>query len=487
MSYSRDSRKEAYAPGGDESSPADGEARSKTRRVVVQDAANNEEYEIADPTMYVTRVINPETEVRRKLMAKELADALQDQIASNRRKKEGERAQRIADEIKEEERYKKLFKTPERKVGRAKARVQEEPDPAPPAPNEDAAVAAAAEPSDESLPASQPTAESKPKHKEDSSNLPDAGFDFQLKQLQRELLVRDQDFQNELTRLRQYARATSTVRDQTEHELVMLRERIGKKRDPFFAVQPSFVRQQNQNDELDAEDSYELRHRKKYRSPQREERGLSRFGKMHFTDYKPIMGRQKLRREEPAEEQNWKHDPEEALMGDSHMIPWLPTQRTFQERSEMVPTVSARVSVKKPPTDNDAYEPYRIVPQTKLSAAEVPSHSRYQKLDDLLKEFLDDSKLKQKAEDEIACEKENESDTGAEQEAVIPVQLDAMTKAESSAKVVGEIVEELVASVVKATDTQERTGNVQHVVEPPPPLPRTEPEPAPEPAVTPVS
>ena len=80
----------------------------------------SQNYRIPDPSLYITKIIAPENEVKKKIMAKELGEALLTQIEENKIRRQEERKRKILEDLKEDERLKKQAKSTERKIGRAK-------------------------------------------------------------------------------------------------------------------------------------------------------------------------------------------------------------------------------------------------------------------------------------------------------------------------------------------------------------------------------
>jgi len=71
---------------------------------------NKEEFMIPDPSFYVTRVIAPEEEVKRKMRAKELSDILKMQMQQKKEREAKEKKERVQRELEEEEFFNNQFK-----------------------------------------------------------------------------------------------------------------------------------------------------------------------------------------------------------------------------------------------------------------------------------------------------------------------------------------------------------------------------------------
>ena len=69
--------------------------------------SGNGEYDVPNPSMYVTKVINPEREIKKRIMAKQLESELREQIEARKRLKEEEHKNRLLEEREEEEKLRK--------------------------------------------------------------------------------------------------------------------------------------------------------------------------------------------------------------------------------------------------------------------------------------------------------------------------------------------------------------------------------------------
>jgi hypothetical protein len=392
------------------------------KRVIV--TTNNEEYDVPDPKMYVTKVINPEKEVQRKLMAMDLKNALKDQMQANKRKKEEERQARINEDLKAEERWRRekeaagLGDDQIRRKGRAFV--------LPPSPggaamhakkdrnrgldpnsdfnphahagrglnadaDADANPAAGKDEEEEedvnkaASPPSQtamqnrldPTADSEEQRFRSERRL-DHGIDLQLKQLQSEMAVKENEFNSELDKLKKVAYDSKNARDEADLRLARLKEHIMQKPDygltHVFGSPPAFG--------LGAQHS-SIHRVEKHRSVEKAS-NMGRFSKLYFTGYSKSLGlsAKQFHSDEPFHSRTFKTkaDTEEFLAGDSQMIPWRSKQAIAQR---VLPP-------KKPALGLQRFVVSDSFKRAGNSTLDVPAKTTYQRLDDLMKEFLNE-------------------------------------------------------------------------------------------------
>lgn len=247
------------------------------RRIVV--AAGKDEFEVPNPTMYVTRVINPEREARKKQMAKELEAILQSQIAAKIQRKEEERRRRILEEQQEEARW---LKEQEMEARKAKAQDIEA----------------------ESQTTSKPAQPDSSKTLKESNPLKVlerplySKHDMQLTRIKNQILEKQKEFESELEKLRTVTNATSSTGKMIEDQLAELKATILTK---STAAPKSSER---------------------HYAP-----SIGKYGKLHFTRHwaasAVLNSRDRLlgRCENPREEKY--------LPGESQMLPWSESEELF--------------------------------------------------------------------------------------------------------------------------------------------------------------
>ncbi len=293
--------------------------------------------------MYVTRVINPETEIKKKQQAKELECVLQAQIEAKKRMKEEERRNRITEELREEERWKRerqlereaMEKEKEREKEKAKKEKEKEkttekkPTEEDRTENEPVIQQRRQEPGpDPTITPEQLVSAAPQGHKVEKvdwtakfrtgQQAPE--LDLQLKQLHTEMMEKEREFHGELEKLRQVAFDTSNARDATSRQLSQLQATIVTRTheiastyrtDPLLRYSLAAVPRAAEN---------------KYTASTGMHMG--RYSRFYFTDYNKAMGFQagaKLAsRDELATRKRYqpRFGPESFLPGESRMLPW---------------------------------------------------------------------------------------------------------------------------------------------------------------------
>eukprot|EP01022_Parablepharisma_sp_SALTPOND_P005088 TRINITY_DN121647_c1_g1_i1.p1 TRINITY_DN121647_c1_g1~~TRINITY_DN121647_c1_g1_i1.p1 ORF type:complete len:510 (-),score=50.90 TRINITY_DN121647_c1_g1_i1:129-1658(-) len=316
------------------------------RKIVI--ATGQSEYEVPDPTMYVTKVINPEKEIKKRLMAKELESALQEQIANKRRAKEEEKKNRIIEELREEEKWLREREEADRqKLPKAKAEVLQLEE-------------APAEPQLPSSPPTQPAPELPKKPPQYIHKL-----EIQLKQIRNEMMEKEKEFHSELEKLKLVANESNNAREAADKQLTQLKDHIVKRPEFSQSLMPSFMVKESAR-------YYGTKHEKNY--------GVGKYSKLYFTDYNKALSASSrvFNKDEFLAKGRYRNKfaSENFLPGESQMVPWKPFEesphsrvksRTMQDFGQGTGGKSASIAFGK---------------------GRGQIKSTYDKLDDLMKEFL---------------------------------------------------------------------------------------------------
>ena len=338
---------------------------SPKKKIVV--ATGKNEYEIPDPSMYVTRVINPEKEVQKRVMAKELDSALQEQIANKKRAKEEEKKNRRIEELKEEAKWLKEREEFDR-ANLPKSRPQ----------NVDIleikADAVADLQKTPSSPPSQPPDPEPilPKEAEVEKPKFTHKLDMQLKKLQNEMLEKEKEFNMELEKLKMISSQSTNARDAADKQLDSLKDHIV--RHPAF-TNTSFVPSLGFK-----ADSIKQRFQRGESNS-----GIGKYSRFYFTDYKKTLATYSASfaggNDDLLEKKRYRSKPigDNFLAGESQMLPWRP-----YEDSPKMKTTQDFTSAPGSKTINI------------LSKGRISGKSTYETLDDLMKEFLSQKKREDK-------------------------------------------------------------------------------------------
>jgi len=221
--------------------------------------------------MFVTKIINPESEVKKKQMAKELEAVLQEQIATKIKRKEEERRIKILEEQHEEERWRREIEEQDKQDIK----------------NEKSQVVTREEPINGF------------KHLEE---LPRNKYEIQLIQLRNEIVEKEKEFNKELEKLKLAASTTNSTRQIIENQLSQLKNNILRKH-TTNVPKPS----------------------ERYYIPKNENRtGIGSYSKYYFTKH-PIL-RDYSRNENPKED-NY-------LPGESLMVPWTESKEPLNTEAK---------------------------------------------------------------------------------------------------------------------------------------------------------
>jgi len=234
---------------------------------------------------------------------------------------------------------------------------------------------------------------------------PELKFDSELTKLQKELREKDKEFHKELDRLREYAFNVNNLRDQTERELRTLRDHIHKKAEseyfenyitPSTIIPNSYRKQSFRQPSANYGESprnYQplplgLRSERK---KDYERDGMKRYGKMFLTNYNKsaIIDLKQTEYDQsysPEFTMKTMLGSEEALSGESHMIPWQTNNSVAEHPIEDLSRLNPISRVSNPNKS--------IMQTTKTIQNEVKRpKSQYEKLDDIMKEFLSDTNI----------------------------------------------------------------------------------------------
>eukprot|EP00826_Nyctotherus_ovalis_P065666 TRINITY_DN9656_c0_g1_i2.p1 TRINITY_DN9656_c0_g1~~TRINITY_DN9656_c0_g1_i2.p1 ORF type:complete len:278 (-),score=69.03 TRINITY_DN9656_c0_g1_i2:130-963(-) len=229
--------------------------------------------------MYVTRVINPEREVKKKQMAKELEAILQSQITAKIQRKEEERRKRILEEQQEETRWLREQEMENQKARAQNIEADSQPEPQP--------VSKPAQP--DSLKVLERPLYSK--------------HDMQLTQIKNQIMEKQKEFESELEKLKTVTNATSSTGKMIEDQLAQLRTAILTK---TTTLSKSSERHYTPN--------------------------IGKYGKLHFTKHwatsAVLNSRDHLQKphEDPGEEKY--------LPGESQMLPWSESEEPLSGKAK---------------------------------------------------------------------------------------------------------------------------------------------------------
>jgi len=330
-------------------------------------ATGKEEYEVPDPNKFVTKVISPEKELKKRLMAKELESALQEQIANKKRAKEEERKHRIIEEIREEEKWRKEKEEFERENSPKQVSRKENVDILKVENEENKEIEEPEEDRIPSSPPSQPPPEpvvEKPKftHK----------LDLQLKALQNEMIVKEKEFNQELEKLKNISSDQNNARDNADKQLTYLKDHIVRRENFSTAMVPTL--------------GFKQQEAKLHLVKSEKNSGVGKYSKLYFTDYNKALtfsSRDINNKEDLLNKGRYKNKfgPEHFLPGESQMLPWKP----FEESPKM--RIKARTMQDFVFSASTAGKTINTAPKGR-----TVMKSTYEKLDDLMKEFLSHKK-----------------------------------------------------------------------------------------------
>lgn len=355
---------------------------------------NNEEYELQDPSRYVTKVINQENAVKKKLMANELSSALKEQMAIKKLRKEEEKKKKIADDIKYEEKFKRQEEALEaerrRLIGKGRNNLESKDLEEMARVNERAQQEQRVEQLEE-MPiepyqqiiqqANEPPQDVNWTDKYLAERHIDHALDMQLKQLQNEMLDREKAFSSELERLKQVASSSKSNREEAERKLTMLKDHImhkpensetySYKSDAKFGIHP-----------------FRTTFEKTLNTEKRE--SIGRFSKLYFTDYnksmlsstKGLANEENFSSTSAKKKYHPKFNSEDILFGDSQMIPWRPRQGNMPILGSSIK--AAQDIIMKQAHDKESYS--KNISKIKVNTKEP--QPKYDLLDELMKEFL---------------------------------------------------------------------------------------------------
>lgn len=309
---------------------------------------NEEEFIVPDPSLYVTRVISPEEEVRRRIKAKELSEVLKLQMQQKKDREAKEKKERILKELEDEERFNSQFKEAEKRTGRARVDINEISHP--------------------SLPKPSTEPPNKPFDKIEEGEMSFEGkygvgerelyegFDNYKKQalpvvseVPLEIEYRIPHYDNELERLQRELHEKNLEFNNT----------LNKLKDDFFNVGNS---KKNIEQEINAVKNYIKRgyhscfdtlktssYSQLPSAHKKSEQGMGRYSKLYFTTYKPLSSKEKY---------NKTTQILKPLAGDSCLISW------------------------------------KEIPERKKLVTQTINKDQYNTLDDLINGFLSDIKTK---------------------------------------------------------------------------------------------
>ena len=347
---------------------------------------DTDEYKIVDPALYVTKVITPENEMKKRLVAKELSEALEQQIKEKQERKAAELREKIEYELKEEARLKKQIKPVERKTGRARVQVNYEP----------RSKANKVEPIKHSPPPNK--VKNSPaqikwentsvmKIEDENHNVEAIGmksenmvveygynivdYNNELDRLQKELYEKNQEFNRLLDNLKDHSTKITNTRDQAERDLSDIKRLISSKAAPF--------------EQLITRGEGEMGERKL---------GMSRYSPLYLNNYNNILNRNFINESRDYSRTSSRTNSRESsslgllrsgnevLHGESHMIMWHP-RKDITSYKKIRP-------IEGPKSSNRQYKSY-ILKEKKVE--ENVQKTKYEKLDDIIKELLEDINL----------------------------------------------------------------------------------------------
>ena len=293
--------------------------------------------------MYVTKVINPEREIKKRLMAKELESVLQEQIAAKQKVKEEEKRIRLLEEQQEEERWRREREEMEKEKMKYKTVKQSEPSlEVNNAPQEVTAL----ETNEEIL-----------------KRTPYRKHDVQLLKIRNQMQEKEEKFHKELEKLQ----SAANTRESIDNQLLHLRSIIVKRPD-FSTPIPSFETKASEHYLAPKMDHYT---------------GIGKYGKLHFTNFKKILSSTTMDSVEDSIPRYNKFDTTNFLLGESQMVPWT---EPIREKEKM-----------KSKTMNNFTQLKKRKPVSVFSKDKSKVKSTCEKLDDLMREFMAHKRYEDKA------------------------------------------------------------------------------------------
>lgn len=268
--------------------------------------------DLKDPDKFITKIISPETLLKKRLMAKELSNALQKQMEIKKLKKEEEKKKRFN----EESWYEKKLKEKEELSSIDNL---------------------------EELKTVQQSTEIKNKVlKIDKNKLQtDPLVDTQMKKLKSEMEEKEKIFNDELLKLKQVASANKNGGEEVERKLTQLKDHIIQNKGN--SITTSYFKPELKIGLYSPKNTIG-------KASQRDTT-MGRYGKLYFTEYN-----------KPLKHNAFDNFKEQALLGESQMIPWR-----SDEFLHILPKNTFSLTSKIYPQDR------------KL---------KFNKLDDIMKEFL---------------------------------------------------------------------------------------------------
>eukprot|EP00826_Nyctotherus_ovalis_P009272 TRINITY_DN12441_c0_g1_i6.p1 TRINITY_DN12441_c0_g1~~TRINITY_DN12441_c0_g1_i6.p1 ORF type:complete len:422 (+),score=124.27 TRINITY_DN12441_c0_g1_i6:120-1385(+) len=359
---------------------------------------DTEDYKIADPALYVTKVIAPENEVKKRLMARELSEALDRQIREKEQRKAEERKRRIEDELREEARLKKQLKPAEKRTGRAKVQANLESRPkASPEPLKQSPSTNKSLKSSPSQVKWEDTSVMKVGNENYNVDIMDregsvpieieynmVDYSNELNRLQSELYMKNQEFNKLLDNLKEHSTRIANTRDQAERDLNEIKRLITNKITPI--------------EQLITKRREETNGRRM---------GMSRYSPLYLNNYNDILNRgrgdesrgySRSSSRVSSRESNsigMMRSGGEVLHGESHMIMWNQRNPVMQNSRREISSFKRIRPLELPKSSGIQYRSYMLKPRQAESSIEK---SKYEKLDDIIKELLEDVPIEVKNE-----------------------------------------------------------------------------------------
>lgn len=363
-----------------------------------QQDGDGDDYKVVDPALYVTKVIAPENEVKKRLMAKELSEALDKQIREKEQRKAEEKRKQIEDELREEARLKKQFKPVERRTGRAKvpANFEARPKPSPEPLNQSPLTNKSLKSSPSQVKWEDTSAMKAGDENYNADGMEREGnvpieveysmvdYSNELNRLQSELYVKNQEFNKLLDNLKEHSTRIANTRDQAERDLNEIRRLITNKITPI--------------EQLIA----------KRREGMNERRvGMSRYSPLYLNNYNDMLNRgrgDELRGYSRSSSRISSRESSsigmvrsggEVLHGESHMIMWNPRNPAVHNSRREITSFKRIRPLEVPKSSGIQYRSYMLEPRQAETGVEK---SKYEKLDDIIKELLEDVPIEVKSE-----------------------------------------------------------------------------------------
>jgi hypothetical protein len=288
---------------------------------------DKEEFMVPNPSLYVTRVIAPEEEVKRRVRAKELADILKMQMQQKKEREAREKKEEMQKDIDAEERFNKQFKEPEKHIGinRVNPNVMSFPSLPRVAPEviETPKKPVIKEESRSSFERKYGTSEREPYERQIfpvTSSVPleieykIPYYDNELQKLQRELHEKNIEFNNTLYKLKDDFFSISNSKSNIEKELNAVKNYI--KKQPEYNGNFNTL---NTSSHIQLPAIYKRR-----------EKGMGRYSKFYFTAYKPLVNKTHFN----------KTTKPKLLEGESRLVAW-------KETTERARTVDKKTNTKE--------------------------------------------------------------------------------------------------------------------------------------------